>query len=86
GDVSKELSAVLSSNAEKPMSEDFRFAAAVAEFGLVLRDSPYKGNATIAEVQTLAESAVKFDPNGHRKEFLDLVRTATGLKQRIANE
>jgi Ca-activated chloride channel family protein len=86
GDVSKELSSVLSGSAEKPLSEDFRFAAAVAEFGLVLRDSPYKGNATIAEVQTLAEGAVKFDPNGHRKEFLDLVRTATGLKQQAAKE
>ena len=30
------------------MSEDFRFAAAVAEFGLILRDSPYKGNASLA--------------------------------------
>ncbi|MFO0823718.1 MAG: DUF3520 domain-containing protein [Gemmataceae bacterium] len=67
------------------MSEDFRFAAAVAEFGLVLRDSPYKGNATIAEVQTLAESATKFVA-ATAKEFLDLVRTATGLKQQTAKE
>jgi len=82
GDTSKELAAVLPANSEKPMNEDFRFAAAVAEFGLVLRDSPYKGNANIAEAQSRAESAAKYDPNGHRAEFIDMVRAATGLKER----
>ncbi|MBA4191889.1 MAG: hypothetical protein C0467_28245 [Planctomycetaceae bacterium] len=86
GDVSKELAAVLPANSEKAMSEDFRFAAAVAEFGLVLRDSPYKGNANLDDVQTLAEGAMKYDPNGHRAEFLDLVRVATGLKERATKE
>ena len=87
GDVSKELVAVLPTGAaDGPMSEDFRFAAAVAEFGLVLRDSPYKGNATLADVLTRAEAAVTFDPNGHRKEFLDLVRLTTGIKERAKKE
>ncbi len=79
GDASKELVSVLLSG-EKAMGEDFRFAAAVAEFGLVLRDSPYKGNANLEDVLERAGAATKFDPNGHRKEFLDLVRLATGLK------
>jgi Ca-activated chloride channel family protein len=81
GDAGRELAAVLTgTDGGGTMSEDFRFAAAVAEFGLVLRDSPYKGNANLADVLTRAEGAVGYDPNGHRKEFLDLVRVATGLR------
>jgi len=38
-------------------SRDFRFAAAVAEFGLILRDSPYKSGATLADVLRWAEPA-----------------------------
>ena len=86
GDVSKELVGVLPVSGEKPMSEDFRFAAAVAEFGLVLRESPYKSNANLGDVLSLAEGAMKHDPNGHRKEFLDIVRTATGVNDRAAKE
>lgn len=78
GDASKEVSAVLA--AEGAMSEDFRFAAAVAEFGLVLRDSPYKGAASFDAAAERAEGAMQFDPNGHRAEFVQLVRKAKGLK------
>ena len=56
GETSKELVAVMPGNAEKAMGEDFRFAAAVAEFGLVLRDSLYKGSANLAEVLERAEA------------------------------
>jgi Ca-activated chloride channel homolog len=59
-------------------SRDFRFAAAVAEFGLLLRDSPYKGTATWADVRELA-TGVGFDPNGHRAEFVELVGQAERL-------
>ena len=79
GDTSKELAAVLPAQAEQPMGEDFRFAAAVAEFGLVLRESPYKGTATFDGAIKQAEGAMQFDPNGHRAEFVGLVRKAKGL-------
>ncbi len=79
GDASKEIAVPLPAG-EKEMSEDFRFAAAVAEFGLVLRDSPYKGKASLSDVLSRASSATAFDPNGHRKEFLDLVKQASTLK------
>lgn len=79
GDASKEMVRVLPAG-DKPTGEDFRFAAAVAEFGLVLRDSPYKGNANLGAVLTQAEGAASHDPNGHRREFLDLVRLATGIR------
>lgn len=81
-ETSQELVRALPSNADgKPMSEDFRFAAAVAEFALVLRDSPYRGGATFASVQERAATSRTFDPNGHRKEFLELVEKAKRASQ-----
>ena len=55
-------------------SADFRFASAVAAFGMVLRGSPHRGQATLAAVEEYAAAALGKDPNGHRAEFLDLVR------------
>jgi len=86
GNVSKDLAAMMPENAEAAMTDDFRFAAAVAEFGLVLRDSPHKGNATLGDVMARAGGAVTYDPNGHRKEFLDLVRKAISLKDQQKKE
>jgi Ca-activated chloride channel family protein len=63
-------------------SEDFRFAAAVASFAMLLRESPYKGNATFAAVQELAGAALKHDPGGYRAEFLELVRQAKAISGR----
>lgn len=57
-------------------SESFRFAAAVAEFGMLLRDSQYKGDASWQEVLALARDARGNDPQGYRNEFLQLVQNA----------
>ncbi|MDF1504268.1 von Willebrand factor type A domain-containing protein, partial [Roseisolibacter sp. H3M3-2] len=54
-------------------SDDFRFAASVAGFGMLLRDSEHKGAATGADVLALARGAVGADPGGHRAEFVQLV-------------
>jgi Ca-activated chloride channel family protein len=81
GEASKELSAVLK-GAGAAMGEDFRFASAVAEFGLVLRESPYKGGASLDAVVERAGGALGDDPNGHRREFVELARKAKGLTQR----
>jgi len=64
-------------------SEDFRFAAAVAEWGLLLRDSEWKGGATYAQVEDLAAGALARgrDPEGYRSEFLRLVRETMKLSQ-----
>ena len=59
-------------------SPDFRFAAGVAAFGLVLRDSPYKGQASLALVRSLAEEAASDE---HRREFLALVDRAGRLEK-----
>lgn len=81
GETSKEMAAVLGGKAEAEMGEDFRFAAAVAEFGLVLRDSPYKGDAGYDAALKRAKLATEYDPNGHRAELLTLIEKAKGLKK-----
>ncbi|MCU0607740.1 MAG: von Willebrand factor type A domain-containing protein, partial [Candidatus Edwardsbacteria bacterium] len=60
-------------------SEDFRFAAAVAEFGLLLRNSPFKGSASWGQVIELARTACGADPEGYRAEFVKLAGTARDL-------
>ncbi len=60
-------------------SPDFQFAAAVAGFGLVLRDSPHRGTASLPTVVRWAELGAVFDPGGHRADFLALVRRAETL-------
>ena len=57
-------------------SDDFRFAAAVAEFGLLLRDSEYKAQASYDQVVELAKNAFGKDEEGYRKEFVRLVESA----------
>jgi len=60
-------------------SEDLRFAAAVAGFGMLLRDSPHRGNLTYESVLEEAGASLGRDPSGYRKEFVELVRKAKGL-------
>jgi Ca-activated chloride channel family protein len=59
-------------------SADFRFAAAVAQFGMMLRGSPHRGTASIGDVAAWAATAAApdDDPGGYRGEFLELVRKA----------
>lgn len=58
---------------------DFRWSAAVAAYGMVLRDSPYKGLSTLPMVKELAESAKGTDAAGYRAEFVELVRKTETL-------
>jgi len=59
---------------------DFRWAVAVAGFGMMLRQSPNRGNLSWAEVQSLAEGSVGPDVEGYRKEMVQLVKIAAKLK------
>jgi Ca-activated chloride channel family protein len=65
-------------------SSDIRFAAAVAAFGMLLRDSEHKGTATYEGVLELARAGQGQDPGGYRSEFLQLVETAQSLTPRTA--
>ncbi len=65
-------------------SMDFRWAAAVAAFGLTLRDSPDRGEADFDLALDLASRARGLDETGHRAEFIALVRSAEKLSARYA--
>lgn len=56
--------------------ENIRFAAAVAEWGMILRNSEYKGTATYTQILELARTAKGTDNQGYRAEFIRLVEMA----------
>jgi len=60
----------------KSASSDHRFAASVASFGLLLRDSEYKGSTDFDKIKNWARDAKQFDPYGYKSEFIDLVEKA----------
>ena len=62
-------------------SGEFKFAAAVAAFGMLLRGSEHKGSATYGSVLELGGEGAVRDPHGYRAEFLQLVGRAKGLTQ-----
>ena len=78
GDVSTKLEFPLEDDGQDlaAASGDFRWAAAVAEFAMLLRESRHVGDATLDDVLELARGAVGDDPQGYRAELLDLVRKA----------
>ncbi len=65
-------------------SPDFQFASAVAAFGMILRDSQFKGDTTLAAVEELAKAgqddAKKNSDAEYRAEFVRLVEKAKALK------
>ena len=63
-------------------SIDFRFAAAVASFGMILRDSTNKGTATFDSTLAIAEKSIGPDRNGARHEFIQLVQRARQIHGR----
>jgi Ca-activated chloride channel family protein len=60
-------------------SRDFRFAAAVASFGMLLRDSPHKGNANWESTLELAVEGKNDDASGYRAEFISLIGKAKSV-------
>jgi len=60
-------------------SDNFRFSAAVASFGMLLRNSAYKQQASYDEVLELAKNAKGKDADGYRYEFIKLVEIASSL-------
>lgn len=65
-------------------SSNFRFAASVAEFGMLLRNSEFKQSSSFEDALQLAKNAVGKDEEGYRAEFLNLVKSAQSIgKQRV---
>ncbi|MDQ3001612.1 MAG: VWA domain-containing protein [Fibrobacterota bacterium] len=81
GTTSKLLSRTLRNRdvAWQVASENFRFSAAAAGFGLLLRGSQYSGNLDLDKVADLARGARGRDIAGHRAEFITLVESAKSL-------
>jgi Ca-activated chloride channel family protein len=65
-------------------SNNFKFSSAVAGFGMLLRDSKYKGEARYTDVARLARAAATADAQGYRAEFIQLVERAQTLAQQSA--
>jgi Ca-activated chloride channel family protein len=63
-------------------TDNFRWSAAVASFGMLLRDSEFKGNATYAMVEKWARGAQGTDQQGYRREFIQLVQSVDLLAQK----
>lgn len=80
-DVSRLIEARVIDRRRTPadMSDDYRFCAAVASFGMILRGSPFCPGWTLEAVREIAGGALGADPNGYRAEFLGLVEEASEL-------
>lgn len=61
-------------------SENTRFAASVAMFGMLLKDSKYKGSSSYSNVVAMASDARNYDKEGYRAEFVRLVKAAKEYK------
>ena len=79
---SKLIEVPVSDSGTAAASEDFRFAAAVAALGMLLRESPFKGRASFDEAIRLAEGATGMDPQGYRREFVELLKQAQSIQSR----
>lgn len=80
-DISKPMDVAVSATPSR-VSGNLGFASAVAEFGMLLRDSPYKGSASWHQAAELARASRGDDPEGYRAEFIRLVGVAASLKRR----
>ena len=61
-------------------SENLRFAAAVSEFGMILRNSEFKGSSTLQTAIDLANGARGTDEDGYRAELVRLMKTVREMK------
>ena len=88
GDVSKLIEQPIMDGAYEldDTSEDYRFSAAVAAFGMILRKSKYRGTSDYRLVKKLATEGKGYDLNGYRSEFIELVQKAEKLDVNFGKE
>jgi len=81
GEVSKLIThpVIDEHNSIASTSDNFRFSAAVAEFGLLLLDSKFKQQSSYQQVSQLATGAKGVDKNGYREEFSQIVKKANTI-------
>ena len=81
GQQSKLISHVVGKKVGKP-GDNLSWSMAVAGFGMLLRDSEYKGDLTFASVLSMAKSTKGADEFGYRDEFIALVDLAKRMSPR----
>lgn len=81
GETSKLISKSVKNETAKA-GENLNWSMAVAGFGMLLRDSEYKGDFNYSDVIELAKSAKGKDSYGYRAEFIELVDLAKGISPR----
>lgn len=79
GDTSRLMDLPVVDGGARDGSTDFRFAAAVALFGQLLRGSDFTADSSFDTAIELARGAYGDDPNGYRREFVRLAEVAKGL-------
>lgn len=80
-DQSKLITKVLHAKDQSTNDANITWAASVASFGMLLRDSDYKGDLRYEDVIALAKAAKGADEYGYRSEFIQLVRLADKVVQ-----
>ncbi len=86
GKNSKEIVQVIHNNVHsiQTASNNARFATSVAMFGMLLKNSQYKGTSSYSKTLALAKNSLGEDANGYRAEYLQLVKAAGGNVQDVA--
>jgi Ca-activated chloride channel family protein len=74
GDRSSLISQRVMAELPESTSDDFLFSAAVAEFGMILRDSDYMADASLGQVLSMASVSLGEDRFGYRKSFVEMVQ------------
>jgi Ca-activated chloride channel homolog len=80
-DISKLIESKISVAAFGETSGNFKIAASIAQFGMLLRDSEFKGEASYESTLALAKSAKGKDEFGYRNEYIGLIETALLLSR-----
>ncbi len=81
-DQSQKIEVPLIDDKGDNVSDDFRFASAVAMFGQIIKDSQYKGEGSYSKAIALAQKGYGEDKQGYRREFVRLMQTAQGLAKK----
>ncbi|MFV0419770.1 MAG: vWA domain-containing protein [Dysgonomonas sp.] len=79
GNTSRKIEIPLVDNNKNEVSDDFRFASAVAMFGQVVKGSQYSGEGSFDKAIALAKTGFGEDAQGYRREFVRLIETTKGL-------
>jgi len=83
GDESRLISVPVKNHTSE-LSENVGFAAAVAEFGMVLRQSEHRGASTLQDAASLGRRFRGADPDGYRAEFVRLIELAATLPRQTS--